>query len=102
RRDVTLTWLNYTSENKEALGTDPLNVNFGKWRIYWTSDAYLALHKTANSRIATGINWILMRYSDVYLMYAEAMNALQSPDAVNAKAGISGRQALERVRERAF
>ena len=102
RRDVTLTWLNYTSENKEALGTDPFNVNFAKWRIYWTSDAYLALHKTANSRIATGINWILMRYSDVYLMYAEAMNALQGPDAVNTKAGISGRQALEKVRERAF
>jgi hypothetical protein len=102
RRDVTLTWLNYTSENKEALGVDPFNVNFAKWRIYWTSDAYLARHKTANSRIATGINWILMRYADVYLMYAEAMNALEGPDAVNDKAGISGRQALEKVRERAF
>jgi SusD family. len=102
RRDATLTWMNYTSDNKEAMGSNPLSVAFAKWRIYWTSPAYLALHKTANSRIATGINWILMRYSDVYLMYAEAMNALHGAEAADAKAGITARQALEKVRERAF
>jgi len=103
RRDATLTWFNYTADNKEAMGTNPISVAFAKWRIQWTSDAYLALRKTANSRIGTGINWILMRYSDVYLMYAEAMNALQGPDAANDKAaGITARQALETVRERAF
>lgn len=103
RRDATLTWFNYTSDNKEAMSTNPLNVSFAKWRIYWTSSAFLALQKTATSRIATGINWILMRYSDVYLMYAEAMNALQGPDVANPLAGgMTGRQALEKVRERAF
>src|SRR5690606_8799038 len=51
---------------------------------------------------ATGVNWILMRYSDVYLMYAEALSQLENPDAVHEAAGISARQALEKVRERAF
>jgi len=102
RRDVTLTWFQYTSENKETLSPNPNDVKFGKWRIYWMSDAYLAMHKTATSRIATGVNWILMRYSDVYLMYAEAMNELEGPDAIHSSAGISARQALVKVRERAF
>lgn len=102
RRDVTLTWLGYSAENKEKMNSNPIDVKFAKWRIYWMSDAYLAAHKTATSRVSTGVNWILMRYSDVYLMFAEAMNELESPDAVNAIAGISGRQALEKVRERAF
>ena len=56
----------------------------------------------ANSRIATGINWILMRYSDIYLMFAEAQNVLTGPDAVSPIAGMSPRQALEKVRERAL
>lgn len=103
RRDVTLTWLRYTADNKEAINSNPNDVKFGKWRIYWMSDAYLAMHKTATSRIATGVNWILMRYSDVYLMYAEAMSQLENPDAVHeAAGGMSARQALEKVRERAF
>lgn len=104
RRDATLTWFNYTSNNQEAIGTNPISsVSFAKWRIYWTSPAFLALQKTANSRIATGINWILMRYSDVLLMYAEAMNALQGPDVANPlSGGMTGRQALETVRARAF
>ncbi len=102
RRDVTLSWFGYNSENREEVSTNPNDVKFGKWRIYWMSDAYLAMHKTATGRVATGVNWILMRYSDIYLMYAEAMNALEGPDGVHAEAGISARQALEKVRERAF
>src|SRR5690606_28644096 len=96
------TWLQYTAGNKESVNTNPMDVKLGKWRIYWMSDAYLAMHRTATSRVATGVNWILMRYSDVYLMYAEAMSQLAGPDAVDAAAGISARQALEKVRERAF
>lgn len=102
RRDVTLTWLGYGADNKENVSTNPHDVKFGKWRIYWMSDAYLAMHRTASGRIATGVNWILMRYSDVYLMYAEAFSQLENPDAVHEAAGISARQALEAVRERAF
>lgn len=102
RRDVTLSWTNYTSANVEGVKSDPLSVNFAKWRIYWMSPSYLALHKTATSRVATGVNWILMRYSDIYLMYAEAQSQLNGPDSTNPVAQISARQALEKVRERAF
>lgn len=102
RRDVTLSWLNYTKDNIEGVKNDPLSVNFAKWRMYWMPGSYLAMHKTATSRIATGVNWIVMRYSDIYLMYAEAESAINSADGVNSVAGISPRQALEKVRERAF
>jgi len=102
RRDVTLSWLNYTKDNVEGVKNDPLSVNFAKWRIYWMSPSYLAMHKTANSRIATGVNWIVMRYSDIYLMFAEAESALNGADAINMVAGMTPRQALEKVRERAF
>ena len=43
-----------------------------------------------------------MRYSDIYLMFAEAMNELYGPDHQNTTAGMTARQALEKVRERAF
>ncbi|MFD2034776.1 RagB/SusD family nutrient uptake outer membrane protein [Belliella marina] len=102
RRDVTLSWVGYTGENKEAINTNPLDVKFAKWRIYWMSDAYLSLHRTANSRVSTGVNWILMRYSDVYLMFAEATQGLGNANAAHPVAGMSGMQALEKVRERAF
>lgn len=102
RRDVTLSWTNYTKDNVEGVKNDPLSVNFAKWRIYWMTPAYLAMHKTATSRVATGVNWILMRYSDIYLMYAEAQSQLSGPDVQNLVAQMTPRQALEKVRERAF
>src|SRR5690606_23202067 len=80
RPEVIVTWTAYGGDNKENVSTNPYDVKFGKWRIYWMSDAYLAMHKTASGRIATGVNWILMRYSDVYLMYAEALSQLENPD----------------------
>src|SRR5699024_2538173 len=101
-RDVTLTWIKYSSDNKEEVLTNPLNVHFNKWRINWMPDSYLNLFKDATSRIATGVNWVLMRYSDILLMYAEAKNALDGPDNVDSIAHISARQALEKVRKRAF
>lgn len=102
RRDVTLTWLRFESENIETVKNDPLNVSFAKWRIHWMSDSYMDLHSTATSRVATGVNWILMRYSDIYLMYAEAQSQLAGPDAGNSIAGMTPREALEKVRKRAF
>lgn len=44
----------------------------------------------------TGINWPIMRYSDVLLMFAESENELNNGPTADAKA------ALKRVRERAF
>ena len=103
RRDVTCCWQYYTSDNVETLDNDIFAVNCGKWRIYWMCDTYLTLFSAASSRISTGINWILMRYSDIYLMFAEAEYGLYgNADLSNETAGMTPRQALEAVRTRAF
>ncbi|NDW08696.1 RagB/SusD family nutrient uptake outer membrane protein [Dysgonomonas sp. 520] len=103
RRDVTLTNISYTADNKEKFNNNPVDWKFAKWRIDWMTDAYKALHKEAKSgRVSTGINWIVMRYSDIYLMFAEAQNELNGSSAINAVAGMSAKDALEKVRTRAF
>lgn len=106
RRDVTCTFQNYKNENgknKEVMSCNPLGVLCGKWRWYWMTDNYMKIRfPQSTSRISTGINWILMRYPDIYLMFAEAQNELTGPDQINETAQMSPRQALEKVRERAF
>jgi hypothetical protein len=49
----------------------------------------------AASAKGTGINWPLMRYSDVLLMLAESENELNGPSA-------DAKEALRKVRQRAF
>ena len=86
--DVTCVFQEYINENgknKEVIRCNPL----GEWFVVngvgigWLIIIWKSVSK-ANSRIATtGINWILMRYSDIYLMLAEAQNVLTGPDAAN-------------------
>ena len=103
RRDVTVINITYTADDKEKFEGSPYGLNFGKWRIYWMSDTYKELYKVGlDGRVSTGINWILMRYSDVLLMFAEAQNELYGADVNNAVAGMTARNALEKVRTRAF
>lgn len=103
RRDYECCLPNYTNKEKEDLSTNMMTITSGKWNFFWTCDGYKTLHYTANSRIPTGINWIMMRYPDVLLMFAEAANGLgENIDGINETARISPRQALEKVRERAF
>lgn len=109
RRDYACYWPTYKKDsdvdggNREIMNNDIMNVRLGKWSFWWTSDTYRSIAATATSRIPTGINWIIMRYSDVLLMFAEAGYALNgSADMINSVAGISPRQALEAVRQRAF
>lgn len=109
RRDYACYWPTYKKNsdvdggNREIMNNDIMNVRLGKWSFWWTSDTYRSIAATATSRTPTGINWIIMRYSDVLLMFAEAGYALNgSADMINSVAGISPRQALEAVRQRAF
>ena len=109
RRDYACYWRTYKKDsdvdggNREIMNNDIMNVRLGKWSFWWTSDTYRSIAATATSRTPTGINWIIMRYSDVLLMFAEAGYALNgSADMINSVAGISPRQALEAVRQRAF
>lgn len=89
RRDVTATRLNYKSDNDEYANT-LTGLSVGKWNRLW-----LTTNPGAESSKGTGINWPLMRYSDVLLMLAEAENELNGPNAL-------AKNALKRVRERAF
>lgn len=106
RRDYACYFPKFGKESNvvhEIMRGDMLNVHFGKWCYFWTSDSYKALAKTASGRPSTGINWILMRYSDILLMFAEARYMQENnADSKNAVAGMSAREALEKVRERAF
>lgn len=106
RRDYSVYFPKFGKEKNtvhEIMRNDMTSINFGKWCYFWTSDSYKSLARTASGRPSTGINWILMRYPDVLLMFAEARYQLgEGADSQSPVAGISARQALEQVRERAF
>lgn len=87
RRDVTISRLNWVGENTVQLA-GITGLSSGKWNRLWSNN------ETGSSK-GTGINWPLMRYSDVLLMLAEAENELNGPN-------ILAKNALKRVRERAF
>ena len=76
RRDITC--LPYTwdgdkvTSNKTISGTSGGGWNFGKLRFEWMS-------RIVTSTNDDGINFQVMRYADIYLMAAEAENALNGP-----------------------
>lgn len=88
RRDVSVCNYGIYTDGKYQMNTY-IGAGVGKYRINWCKD-----RGTSDSR--RDINFPLLRYSDVLLMYAEALNELNgyaTPDAVDA---------LEKVRLRAF
>ncbi|MCX6236080.1 MAG: RagB/SusD family nutrient uptake outer membrane protein [Bacteroidia bacterium] len=89
RFPVTCSIIYYDKDLKQQ-PTGPMGISPGKWCRLW-----LTTPPGASSAKGTGINWPMMRYSDVLLMFAEADNELNGPTA-DAKA------ALQRVRQRAF
>lgn len=97
RRDVTCALYKVNSDFQEEFigvtsssGGDPLNISQGKW-----SRHFLDAPPGKASAKGTGINWPMMRYPDVLLMYAEAENELNGPTG-------EAQGALRRVRQRAF
>ena len=99
RRDVTISLYRVGSANPsgeysgmpanhQILG-NARNIYIGKWRREWFEPIYPGTNKY------TGVNWPILRYSDVLLMFAEAENELNGPsnDAI---------EAFRKVRERAF
>jgi len=90
RRDVCISRVEYASETEQnVLGVTSMSV--GKWNRLLLK----AAPGSASSK-GTGINWPVMRYSDVLLMLAEADNELNNGPTALAK------QMLKRVRTRAF
>lgn len=99
RRDVTVAkamYSNSAGETKEVFQSNPLSYNIGKWDQRWMSQEWLALNLAAAGKIGYGINWAVMRYSDVLLMHAETENELNEGPTAEAK------EALRKVRQRAF
>jgi hypothetical protein len=75
---------------QELVSTGNMNLSQAKW-----SRHYLENPPGASTAKGTGINWPMMRYSDVLLMHAEAENELNGPTP-------DAQEALRRVRQRAF
>ena len=90
RVNSTFSMVNFKEEyNQEPARQTGLSS--GKWNRLW-----LTTNPGESSSKGTGINWPLMRYSDILLMLAEADNELNNgptTDAINA---------LKKVRNRAF
>lgn len=88
RRDVTCADFEIDALGKRVVRDQVWNYNPGKWRTWWET------YKQTGSY--TGINHILLRYSDVLLMFAEAESWLNNGPTADAIA------ALKQVRKRAF
>ena len=88
RRDITLTTYTIGNTNNQA-GTTLAAVTTGKFRRDWRTPT---LPGTGNY---LGYNWVLIRFADVLLMFAEAENELNGPTT-------AAKNALLEVRTRGF
>lgn len=88
RRDVTVANYGINADGSDLPATLG-SMAQGKWRCPWKKGP-------RQSTSQTDVNWPLLRYSDVLLMYAEAQNELNNGPTPAAKS------AFEEVRLRAF
>ena len=96
RRDYVNGMWYYLYDGTPSILTDYTVFN-NKWSKFWANSANtLGAGSTGN----TGINYPYMRYADVLLMYAEAVNELE--DGVSGTNGAKAIEALRQVRARAF
>ncbi len=92
RRDVTCVpykWVANASSPK-GVKQDPVGLGtwyFGKYRYEW-------LNRRVTSTNDDGLNWMYMRYADILLMAAEAINELDGPAAAAPY--------LKMIRDRAY
>lgn len=107
RRDITCSPMeikNVDDVTTEAMTKNaPFGIYVGKWDPRKMSDSWLSQNLVATAKHMTGINPVLMRYSQVLLYYAEVMNELAGPDGrYTGDADITAREALAEVHTRAF
>lgn len=94
RRDYVNGMWYYKYDGTPVLRNDR-TVHNNKWSKLWATSSL-----GTNSQGNTGINYPYMRYADVLLMYAEAVNELE--DGVGGTNGAKAVDALRQVRNRAF
>lgn len=92
RRDVTCVPYNVAADGVTKIGVPTLSMADGKFRSDWVTPA---IPPTSTAQYF-GINWIVIRFSDVLLMYAEADNEINNGPSAAAIA------AFNQVRLRAF
>ncbi len=85
RRDVTVVPYEWT--NGVQVPTNLNKLYFGKYRYEW-------MKRKVTSTNDDGLNWMYMRYADVLLMAAEAINEIDGPSAAAPY--------LKMIRDRAF
>lgn len=90
RRDVTLTWYQVTSSTNIKSLRRLGELNTGKYRRDWR------VPLLPGTVLNVGYNWSMIRFSDVLLMYAEAVNEINNGPAAEAIT------AFEEVRKRAY
>lgn len=88
RRDVTICNYGINTDNSRQMNSYSSNT-IGKFRVNWAGKKGTADNKR-------DINWPVLRYSDVLLMYAEALNEYNNGPTAEAVA------AFEKVRTRAY
>jgi hypothetical protein len=91
RRDPTFGLVIYRNDIPTEVNGIGSSMPIGKWNKLWITPPL-----GAGSSRNTGVNWPLMRYSDILLMLAEAENEVNNGPTAEAK------DALKRVRRRAF
>ncbi len=90
RRDVTVTHYAVNSANNIKSQRRLGELNTGKYRRDWR------VPLLPGTVLNVGYNWAMIRFSDVLLMYAEAVNEINGSPTAEAKA------AFEEVRKRAY
>lgn len=97
--DVRRNYINqlfyYTNQNVATLDNG-LTTQNGKWSKLWVNGGLGA----SSSSKGTGINFPMMRYTDVLLMFAEAVNVAEQ--GLGGEHGEMAKAAFAKVRNRAF
>lgn len=112
RRDVTFAPFEIKASTTLAGKTEetmqsnaPFGIYVGKWdvRKMEKNAAWLSVVQASTDKVGYGVNWIVMRYADVLLMYAEALYELkQDANVAGPAKNLSATDALKLVHERAF
>ena len=89
RLGVTCSLISY-NDTLGQVPTGPASISINKWNRLLVPAAL-----GASSAKGTGINWPMMRYADVLLMFAESENEINGPTAAAV-------DALRKIRQRAF
>jgi hypothetical protein len=85
RRDVTAVPYETNTDGLTRKGHAITAIVDGKWRKEWLSNPVFTPQTTAVANL--GLNWVIQRFSDILLMYAEADNELNNgPNAADIAA----------------